>query len=211
MIIGYARVSSSDQNLDRQIKELKEYGCERIFSEKFSGKNFDRPIYQTLKKKLRFGDVLVVHSLSRFGRNKEEIMKEWKSYVDSDVDIVVLDMPILNTLQYRDIEGIGKLVSDIFLQVMSWMVETERVNIKKAQREGIEIAKKQGKFKGRPLRYHANAPDKKDRMVYDQIVTRLKEKQSVMNIHNYTGVARMTIYRIKKEIENSDEGNTTIE
>jgi len=200
MKIGYARVSSKDQNLARQIKELEEYGCDRIFTEKMSGKDFERPIYQDVKSKLRFGDVLVVHSLSRFGRNKEEIMNEWKSLVDADIDIVVLDMPILNTLQYRNIEGIGKLVSEIFLQVMSWMVETERENIKKSQRQGIEIAKQKGKFKGRPLKYRADAPNATDRIVYDQIVTRLKQKETVMDIHRYTGVSRMTIYRIKEEI-----------
>lgn len=203
MIIGYARVSSKDQNLERQIKDLKEYGCVKIFEEKMSGKDFSRPTFRKMRNKLRFHDVLVVHSLSRFGRNKEEIMAEWKSLVDEDIDIVVLDMPILNTFQYRGINGdLGKLVSEIFLQVMSWMVEQERVNLKIAQREGIAIAKAKGKYRGRPIRYRANTPNVNDRMVYDQIITRLKQKQTVMDIHKYTGVSRMTIYRIKNELEN---------
>lgn len=202
MIIGYARVSSKDQNLERQLKDLEEYGCERIFTEKMSGKDFTRPVYRDMRNKLRFGDVLVVHSLSRFGRNKEEIMVEWKGIVDDDIDIVILDMPVLNTLQYRNIEGIGQLVSKIFLEVMSWMVEQERENIKKAQREGIEIAKKMGKYKGRPIRYRSDAKDAKDRIIYNTIVTMLKQKQSVMTISNHTGVARMTIYRIKNSLEN---------
>lgn len=201
MIIGYARVSSKDQNLDRQINELKEYGCEKIFEEKISGKNFDRPVYKAMKKKLRFGDVLVVHSLSRFGRDKKEIMKEWEELVQQEVDIVILDTPVLNTLQYKNIEGVGKLVSDIFLQVMSWMVQQERENIKKSQKEGIEIAKRKGKYKGRPMKYSPSSPNPRDRIVYDQIVSRLKEKQSIMDIHKYTGVSRMTIYRIKRELE----------
>lgn len=202
MIIGYARVSSKDQNLERQIKDLKEYGCEQIFTEKISGKNFSRPVFRQMRKKLRFHDVLVVHSLSRFGRNKEEILSEWKSIVDDDIDIVILDMPILNTFQYRGIDGnIGKLVSDIFLQVMSWMVQQERENIRKAQLEGITLAKMKGKYKGRPIKYREDTANVKDRMVYDQIVTRLKQKQTVMDIHKYTGVSRMTIYRIKNEKE----------
>ena len=202
MMIGYARVSSKDQNIERQTKDLKEYGCEKIFTEKMSGKDFSRPVFREVRNKLRFHDVLVVHSLSRFGRNKKEILSEWKSLVEDDIDIVILDMPILNTFQYRGIDGnIGKLVSDIFLQVMSWMVEQERENIKKAQREGIEIAKARGKYRGRPIQYRENTQNTKDRMVYDQIVTRLKQKQSVMDIHKYTGVSRMTIYRIKNEIE----------
>lgn len=207
-IIGYARVSSKNQNLERQIKDLNEYGCERVFTEKKSAKDFERPVYQELKSKLRFGDVLVVHDLSRFGRNDEEIMSEWKSIVDADIDIVVLDMPILNTLQYRHIEGIGKLISDIFLQVMAWMVDKNRQDIKKAQREGIALAKEKGVYKGRPIKYRADAKNPKDRMIYDQIVLRLKQNQSVMDIHRYTGVSRVTIYRIKKELaKNSDPSN----
>jgi DNA invertase Pin-like site-specific DNA recombinase len=211
MIIGYARVSSKDQNLARQMKDLEGYGCDRIITEKISGKDFSRPVYTDMRKKLRFGDILVVHDLSRFGRNKEEIMFEWKSLVEDDIDIAVLNMPILNTSQYKNIEGVGKLVSDIFLQVMSWLVEEERNNIRKAQREGIEIAKKQGKFKGRPVRYCNDAKDPKDRLVYHTIVTMLQQKKSVMDISNYTGVARMTIYRIKNELENkSKEINQSI-
>ncbi|MDA6130847.1 recombinase family protein, partial [Escherichia coli] len=116
---------------------------------------------------MRFGDVLVVHDLSRFGRNKEEIMSEWKSLVDDNIDIVVLNLPVLNTAQYKDVEGIGKLVSDIFLSVMSWLVEEERLRIKTAQRQGIDIAKKKGKYKGREIKYRPDTPNPTDRLVYE--------------------------------------------
>lgn len=201
MMIGYARVSSKDQNLSRQIHELKQYGCERIYEEKQSGKDFVRPVYQEMRQKLRFNDVLVVHDLSRFGRNKEEIKDEWASLIAEEVDIVVLNMPILDTRKYKELEGVGRLVSDIVLSLLSWMVEEERLRIRTAQREGIKIAKANGKFKGRPVRYRADTNNKNDRMVYDQIVKRLHQKESVMDIHNYTGVSRVTIYRIKKELE----------
>ncbi|NUH84783.1 recombinase family protein [Bacillus firmus] len=204
MIIGYARVSSASQNLARQIEDLKNYGCEYIFEEKVSGKNFDRPEYKKMKKKLRFGDVLVVHDLSRFGRNKEEIINEWKSLVDDNIDIVVLNLPVLNTAQYKDVEGIGKLVSDIFLSVMSWLVEEERTRIKTAQRQGIKIAKKQGKYKGRKIKYRPDAPNPMDRLAYETVVEMLKRKDSVMDIHRRTGIARMTIYRIKEELQELD-------
>src|SRR5699024_12044176 len=106
MIIGYARVSNKEQNLTRQVQELEKYGCERIFKEKHSGKNFkDRKVYNEMRNKLRFHDVLVIHDLSRLGRNKEEIKNEWKSLTDDEIDIVVLNMPILNTTQYKDLEG----------------------------------------------------------------------------------------------------------
>lgn len=200
MIIGYARVSTKDQNLDRQIKELKEFGCEKIFAEKVSGKDFNRPVYREMRKKLRFGDVLVVHDLSRFGRNMEEIRDEWKSLIDDEIDIVVLDMPILDTRKYKDLEGIGKLIADLVLILLSWVVDTQRNDIRTAQREGIEIAKQKGKYKGRLVKYHKNAKGK-DKIIYDTIVNLLHQKESVMDIHRKTGVSRNTIYRIKRELE----------
>lgn len=200
MIIGYARVSSDSQNLAGQIKELEKYGCDKIVHEKQSGKNFyDRPVYQELRNKLRFGDVLVVHDLSRFGRNKEEIKDEWESLIKDEIDIVVLNMPMLDTRRYKELEGVGQLVSDIVLSLLSWMVDEERERIRSAQREGIKIAKKQGKYTGRKRKYHANATGK-DKLIYETIVTELNKRTSVMDIHRLTGVARSTVYTIKSEL-----------
>lgn len=199
MIFGYARVSSKDQNLARQIKELEEFGCDRIYEEKQSGKDFDRPVYREMRSKLRFGDVLVVHDLSRFGRNKEEIRNEWESLIKDEIDIVVLNMPILDTRRYKELEGVGKLVSDLVLTLLSWMVEEERNRIRTAQREGIEIAKKKGKYKGRKLKYSEEAKGK-DKIIYDTIVQMLKNNVSVMDIYRKTGVSRNTIYRIKRTL-----------
>jgi DNA invertase Pin-like site-specific DNA recombinase len=199
MIFGYARVSSKDQNLERQLKELEEYGCDRIYKEKQSGKDFSRPVYQELRSKMRFGDVLVVHDLSRFGRNKEKIRNEWKMLIEEEIDIVVLNMPILDTRKYKELEGMGQLVSDIVLTLLSWMVEEERHRIRTAQREGIEIAKSQGKFRGGTKRYHAGA-NGKDKVIYDRIVHLLQSGMSVMDIHREVGVARNTIYKIQREL-----------
>ncbi|WP_281998847.1 recombinase family protein [Priestia flexa] len=200
MIIGYARVSSSDQSLSRQIKDLEEYGCEKIFTEKQSGKNFvDRKIYQKMREKLRFGDILVVHDLSRFGRNKQEIKDEWELLIKDEIDIVVLNMPILDTTKYKELEGVGQLLTDLTLSLLSWMVEEERTRIRTAQRQGIEIAKKQGKYKGRKRKYHVGATGR-DKLIYDEIINGLTKGVSVMDIHRKTGVARSTIYEIKKDI-----------
>lgn len=209
MIIGYARVSSKEQNLDRQVQDLEKFGCEVIYKEKESAKSFDnRKIYQDMKKKLRHGDVLVIQDLSRLGRNKKEIKREWEELTrinenvtgeHNSMDIVVLNMPILDTRNYKNIEGAGRLIAELVFSILSWVVEEERNRIRTAQKEGIEIAKKQGKFKGRPLKYHNNAIGK-DKIIYDDIVKRLKEKNSVMDIHLKTGVSRNTIYRIKKEV-----------
>lgn len=202
MIFGYARISSKSQNLSRQIKELEEYGCDRIFHEKQSGKDFDRPIYQEMRSKMRFGDVLVVHDLSRFGRNKKQILVEWKNLVEGEIDIVVLNMPILDTRKYKELEGVGQLVSDIVLTLLSWMVDEERERIRTAQREGIEIAKKQGKFKGGKKKYHAGATGR-DKILYDEVVKCLQENVSVMDIHRKTSLSRNTIYSIKRQIDNT--------
>ncbi|GGE53420.1 DNA recombinase [Pullulanibacillus camelliae] len=200
MIFGYARVSSKSQNLSRQLKELEEYGCDRIYQEKQSGKNFERPIYKEMRSKMRFGDVLVVHDLSRFGRNKQEIRDEWKALIEEEIDIVVLNMPILDTRKYRELEGVGQLVSDLVLTLLSWMVDEERERIRTAQREGIEIAKKQGKFQGGKKRYHKEATGK-DKVIYNEVVRCLNENISIMDIHRKTGLSRNTIYSIKREIE----------
>ncbi|WLR41737.1 recombinase family protein [Bacillus carboniphilus] len=199
MIIGYARVSSQSQNLDRQIEDLKKHGCEHIVREKISGKNFERPEYRKMRKQLRFGDTLVVHDLSRFGRNKQEIIKEWEGLIEDNIDIVVLNLPVLNTAQYKDMEGVGKLVSEIFLSVMSWLVEEERLRIKTAQKEGIKIAKRKGKYKGGQVQYHENATGR-NKVMYDRIISELRKRTSVMDISRQTGVARNTIYKIKREL-----------
>lgn len=200
LIFGYARVSSKDQNLARQIKELEEFGCDRIFQEKQSGKNFDRPVYKEMRSKMRFGDVLVVHDLIRFGRNKVEIRNEWEALIKEEIDIVVLNMPILDTRKYKDLEGVGQLVSDLVLTLLSWMVEEERERIRTAQREGIEIAKKQGKYKGGKKKYHAGAKGK-DKVIYDRVVHLINQGVSVMDIHREVGISRNTIYAIKKRLQ----------
>src|SRR5699024_11273765 len=159
-----------------------------------SGKSFkNRPVYQEMRSKLRFGDTLIVHDLSRLGRDKEEIKREWQALIQEDIDIAVLNMPILDTRKYKDIKGLENVISNIDLELLSWLVDEERERIRQAQREGIEIAKKQGKYKGRPLKYHANATGQ-DKIIYDDIINRLKSGQSVMDIHLKTEVSRNTIY-----------------
>jgi len=148
---GYVRVSSKDQNEARQIEAMKEQGIEErdIFIDKQSGKDFSRDKYQALKSCLREGDILYIHSLDRFGRNKDEIEKEWKEITkDIKADIVILDMPLLDTTKHKD--SMGSFISDLVLQILSWMAEEERKKIKQRQREGIDVALKQGVRFGRP-------------------------------------------------------------
>lgn len=146
---GYARVSSKDQNLDRQIAALNESGVERIFADKQSGKDFERVEYKAMMKRLRAGDVLFIKSIDRLGRNYREIIEQWRAIVDKSVDIVVLDMPLLDTRREKSL--IGTFISDIVLQVLSFVADNERANIRSRQAEGIAQARARGVQFGRPI------------------------------------------------------------
>ncbi len=149
---GYARVSANDQNLSRQPDAFLKYGISKknVYADKKSGKNFDRKAYTRLLKKLRKGDLLVIKSIDRLGRNYECIIAEWSKLINTvGIDILVLDMPLLDTRSKAD-TLIGKFISDIVLQVLSFVAENERVNIKARQAEGIRAAKEKGVRFGRP-------------------------------------------------------------
>ena len=147
---GYCRVSSSDQCLDRQLAQLRDFGIDErdIYVDTKSGKDFDREQYQLMKAHTRQGDLIVFTSLDRLSRNYKNLIEEWSSLRSMGCDIVVLDMPILDT---RNTEGglTGQFISDLFLQILSYVAEIERQNIRARQRQGIELAKAAGKYKGR--------------------------------------------------------------
>lgn len=149
MIYAYARVSSKEQNLDRQLEELKKY-TDKIYQEKQSGKDFEsRIIYQKMKKKLAVGDLLIIASLDRLGRNYEQIISEWKDITNKGCDIQVIDMPILNTK--NGVDGLdGKFISNLVLQILAYVSQKEREKIKERQKQGIRIAKEKGVKFGRP-------------------------------------------------------------
>lgn len=150
IIVGYARVSSKDQNEERQIKQLKEAGVpERyIFIDKESGKDYNREKWNAMVNVLRAGDTVYVCSLDRLGRNYTETGKQWEKITkEIGADIVVLDMPILDTRRNNDLTG--TLISDIVLKLLSYVAEKERENIRERQAQGIAIAKENGKYKGR--------------------------------------------------------------
>ena len=153
MEYGYARVSTKEQNELRQLIALREFGLtdRAIFVDKQSGKDFDRPQYKKLLKKLRKDDLLYIKSIDRLGRNYEEILEQWRIITkEKGAAIVVLDMPLLDTRRNRDLTG--TLIADIVLQLLSYVAQTEREMIRKRQAEGIAAAKARGvKFGRRPL------------------------------------------------------------
>ncbi len=151
IIIGYARVSTVNQNEDRQILDLTGYGVpeQNIYIDKQSGKDFKRPQYAKMFRRLKRDDVLVVKSIDRLGRNYTEILDEWKRITHKKgADIVVLDMPLLDTTKSKDL--LGTFIADLVLQLLSFVAENERINIRQRQAEGIAAAKKRGVRFGRP-------------------------------------------------------------
>lgn len=160
-IYGYVRVSTRDQNEDRQLVTLSELQVPKknIFIDKQSGKDFDRPRYKKLLRKMKKDDLLYIKSMDRLGRNYNEIQEQWRILTkDKGVDIVVLDMPLLDTRRGKDL--MGTFLSDIVLQVLSFVAENERMNIRQRQAEGIAAAKAKGVRFGRvpkplPENFHA--------------------------------------------------------
>lgn len=152
MEYAYVRVSSITQNIDRQMEEMFKIGLtkKQIYIDKQSGKDFDRPRYQKLKKRLKKGDLLIIKSIDRLGRNYDAIIQEWTDITKIlECDILVLDMPLLDTR----VEGknlIGKFISDIVLQILSFVAQNEREAIRERQAEGIRIAREKGVHLGRP-------------------------------------------------------------
>ena len=162
---GYIRVSSKDQCIDRQIIALAEsefkLDKKMIYIDKVSGKDFDRPQYKKLMRKLNAGDILVILSIDRLGRNYEEILEQWRIITkEKKVDIVVLDMPLLDTRQRAD-NLTGAFIADLVLQILSYVAQVERENTRRRQREGIDAAMRRGVKFGRPRR---QKPDDFDRI-----------------------------------------------
>lgn len=151
IVYGYARVSTANQKEDRQLDELIKYGISQkdIYIDKQSGKDFKRPQYMRLYKRLKKDDLLVIKSIDRLGRNYDEILHEWRKITKTKCsDVVVIDMPLLDTTRNKDL--LGTFIADLVLQVLSFVSENERVNILQRQSEGIAAAKKRGVKFGRP-------------------------------------------------------------
>lgn len=196
MIIGYIKEGSKNCSLTKQFRELKDFGCEKIFEQEQSNTNPNKQsVYQNMKNELSIGDVLVVHDIMCFGKNKQEIKNEWESLIKEKIDVIILKKPVLDTRKCNESDN-NQHVSKAVLSILSWMIDEEQGRIRSAQREGIEVAKRQGKFKGRKRKYHPEATGN-DKAIYTVIINELNANTSVMDIHRKTGVARSTIYNIK--------------
>jgi len=190
---GYIRVSTTDQNEDRQLDAMTVLGlpAEHIFIDKLSGKNFNRPAYQALIAQLKPGDLLYIQSIDRLGRNYEDIQTQWRILTkDKGVDIAVLDMPLLDTRQGKDL--MGTFIADLVLQILSFVAQNERENIRNRQAQGIAAAKTRGVRFGRPIKKPpANFAElvklwERGRLPMEQVLTQ-------------TGLKEATFYRRLRE------------
>lgn len=194
MKVGYIRVSTIEQNEARQVESLKAEGVEKIYMDKQSGKDFERPEYIRMINELNEGDVVILHSLDRLGRNYDMIIEEWHRITKTiKAHIKVLDMSLLDTTA-MDNELLSRFLSDIVLQVLSFVAENERTNIRKRQAEGIAIAKAQGKYKG-------GKPKKIDEDLFNSNLVEFKKgKITKSQFASNIGVCRNTLDKLLKNV-----------
>ncbi|HGF8366276.1 TPA: recombinase family protein [Enterococcus faecium] len=198
MKIAYIRVSSIDQNEQRQIEEMKKFGAEKIFIEKQSGATItQRPIFQETLDFVREQDIFIVEAIDRLGRNYDEIIDSVNYLKKKNVQLIITSLPIMA-------EAIGnplldKFIKDLIIQILAMIAEQERTESKRRQAQGIKIAKANGVYKGRPRLYSAETKDPQRRLVYENIVEDLKKGVAIAKISKDYNVTRQTVYRIKKD------------
>ncbi|MBP3906587.1 MAG: recombinase family protein, partial [Peptostreptococcaceae bacterium] len=194
MLIGYCRVSTRDQDLTRQIESLKEYGCEKIYSDKATGKNFNRPEYTKLKDALRKGDTLVVHEFDRLGRNKKLTLKELQYFKDNGIRLVALNLPTtqMDTKDNLMLETINNIVIELYTMMAQQEIETRE----KRQREGIDIALANGvKFGRKEVEYPKN---------WESVIQLVDNKQlSNLEAMTMLGLKKTTYYKLLKEYKSN--------
>lgn len=204
-IYGYVRVSSKEQNEERQMAAMRRTGVvqKNIFIDKQSGKDFNRPQYLRLRGKLREGDLLYILSIDRLGRDYEEIQNQWRILTKEEkVDICVIDMPLLDTRKGKDL--MGHFIADLVLQILSFAADNERENIKKRQRQGIEAAKERGVRFGRP---ETPVPDNFSVIVKKWEKGRIKFEDAIQEcgMSQATFYRRLKDYRSKKQVTQSKQ------
>ena len=196
-IYGYVRVSSQDQHEDRQLISFEELKIPKanIYIDKMSGKDFSRPNYKKLIRRIKAGDILYIKSIDRLGRNYDEIQNQWRIITkEKKVDIVVVDMPLLDTRKEKNL--LGTFISDLVLQLLSFVAENERINIHQRQAEGIAAAKKRGVKFGRPTK--GLPPD------FEDLVQQWSKKEiSLKDISKKYQISEATFYRRLRDMKGS--------
>jgi len=194
--IGYIRVSSADQNLDRQIVEMEKLNLDILFQDKMSGKNMNRPELQKMLNYVRKDDTIFFESLERLGRDYDEIKETVVSLKNKGVKVQFLDAPFLNFDTGNEL--LDKAMFDMFLSLLSYIAQNEREKIRSRQKQGVAIAKDKGIYKGRKTEYTHDSQNIQKRVIYFKILDLLEKGYSKTDIVKETGVSRRTIYNIIK-------------
>lgn len=196
--VAYARVSTIDQNLDRQIDSLKNFGAEKIFVEKKSGATIEqRPVFQEALTFVREEDTFMVEAIDRLGRNYDEVIQTVNLLKQKNVKLVITSLPIMA-------EAIGnplldRFIKDLIVQILAMISEQERTESKRRQAQGIKIAKEKGVYRGRPKLYSPTAKNPQRRAVYRNITEELEKGTAISKIAKEYGITRQTVYRIKRD------------
>lgn len=201
-LIFYARVSSKEQNLDRQLARAKEVKADKVFTDKLSGKNTDRPGLQEMFDYIREGDVVEIVSLDRLSRNYKDIQQLVKQIKDKGAKLVVDDLPQTNTGNSL----VDEFMLDMMVNLMGFVAQNEREKIKERQRQGIEQAKKRGVYKGRPKKYQAGSNNREGRLVYENIKRDYLSGnyKSKAELARKNSLSRTQLYRILKLIDKEE-------
>lgn len=198
MKIGYIRASTKEQNLDRQIEMMRQVSVDKVFSEKVSGKDMNRKELKNLLKFVREGDEIIVASLDRLGRDYQDIKEIVRQLQQRCIKLTILDAPFLNFDTGNN--TLDTAMFDMFLSLLGYIAQNEREKILERQRQGIQLAKQRGVYKGRPIQYHENAKNAKDRLIYQNIKRMLDEGLPVTQIAKENGISRQTVYIIQKRM-----------
>jgi DNA invertase Pin-like site-specific DNA recombinase len=207
MQMGYIRVSSKDQNEERQLRKMLELGIEErmIFIDKQSGKDFNRPSYQTMKQFIREGDLIYIDALDRLGRDYDGIIREWKEITrDMNADIVVLEnRTLFDSRQFKSMGDMGKLMEDQFLSLLSFVAEQERKKIRQRQAEGIAVAKANGKQLGRPQLNLNTISDEQKKILKDNYKRWKSQEITGVQFMKLLNLKKNSFYKVLKEFENA--------
>lgn len=199
MKVAYLRTSTESQNLDRQLHAIEKEEVDRIFCEQLSGKDTNRPVFQKMMNFVRSGDEVVVVSLDRLGRNYLDVKETVRILHENNIQLTVLDAPFLKFNTGN--QTLDQAMSDMFISLLGYIAQNERENMLTRQKQGIDQARRRGVYKGRPLKYHEQAKNPQDKLVFNNVNKQLDEGMPVRRIARENGISKSTVYEIKRRIE----------
>lgn len=199
MKVAYLRTSTESQNLDRQLHAIEKEEVDRIFCEQLSGKDTNRPVFQKMMNFVRSGDEVVVVSLDRLGRNYLDVKETVRILHENNIQLTVLDAPFLKFNTGN--QTLDQAMSDMFISLLGYIAQNERENMLDRQKQGIDQARLRGVYKGRPVKYHEQAKNPQDKLVFNNVNKQLGAGMPIRRIARENGISKTTVYEIKRRIE----------